>query len=113
MTLGGAGFSNPGIGVYVPIAPTDYALVAGAAGFVDTDISASIPLGARLVEAFTYPENTVELVGIRDVGYAIDTRVNMDAWRFYFCRSRQTAGHIEIARNATNTIHCLITGYWL
>ena len=102
---------NPAPLKYIPILPTDFAIVGGAAGFIDTDCTSVIPLGARIVVYKVYAganQNT----GSRAVGSAIDTKYNNvgSVWEEGISDCAGD-GHLELYRGAANNTY-KIMGYF-
>lgn len=104
---------NPRVPRFVPIAPTNFDVPAGAAGAVDTDCSAVVPSNALYVLTGCYSQNTTQSVGARAPGETVDTSKAFDAWRPWFNFSNQVNGHIEFYRNATDTSVNWVLGYFI
>jgi hypothetical protein len=102
---------NPGLSGFTPIARHDFAVNAGAAGWVDTDASAFLPIGAIGVFAVV-PEASV-IVGVRRHGSAIDTSWTLTAFtEAQAVAYGDAAGHVDLWRNATNNVHYNLIGYY-
>ena len=85
-----------------------FTVVGGAAGFIETDVSAVIPGNARLSWWNCYSA-AVQKVGVRNTGSAIDTKHDANASVHNATGiARVIAGKVDLYRSAAdNTYYCL------
>jgi len=99
---------NPDIPVWNEIAATVYTVVGGAAGFVDTDISASLTKGIAFF--VVYPAGA-QAVGVRSPGSLKATNFNAAIGVSIFAGvAKVVAGHVEFYRSAADNAYILL-GY--
>jgi len=97
---------------FVPITLVDFAVVAGGDGWVDTDISTAIPVNTKAILWRNYPENADCDMGVRAVGESVN-QMSQNAWILMARVSNHTARRVELFRNAAQTVHYGVMGYWI
>lgn len=100
----------PGVASFTSIAPVQFDVVAGAAGYVDTDISAAVPTGFK-VALIRYYSAGATASGVRPIGSAINTFTSYGAFATNHVMVNVAAGRAELYRNATDTASYIVMGY--
>ena len=98
------------LGKMISINRTEYTLPAGVDGYVDTDISAVIPLGSQYVVGFTFSTAVCEQ-GIREPGSLADPARSNDTGIYFFAGVSPNS-HVELKRNALVDVHFYFQGYY-
>jgi hypothetical protein len=85
--------------VFHPIATAAFNVVAGVAGYVDTDVSATTGTDKRKLWVVVSFVNGLQTAGVRAKGSAIDSQVPANQCTTLFTYVDNT-GHVELLRNA-------------
>lgn len=105
---------NPSPPKFVSITTVPFTIPAGAAGWIDTDVSASINLGSRALLFRIFINGGNNTIGIRPAGSAVN---NADLWaggsRSFGLISDHTNGHVELYRDAAADNIYYLEGYFL
>jgi hypothetical protein len=95
---------------YTPIAAVNYTVSAGAAGYVDTDVSATTGIDTERIWCVTIATTIPLFVAVRPNGSAIDSQAyadNSTALHTYV----SSAGHVDLLRAVGGDIFYRFVGY--
>jgi len=96
---------------FVPVTSADYNVVAGAAGYVDTDCSATVGTNKTKRVWLIHARNADGTpVGARANGSAVDCKVNQNNTSTLMSTA-SASGHIDLYRNAATAALYTIFGY--
>ena len=87
-----------------------FTVVGGAPGFIDTDMSAAIPAGARMVLLRCWASANQDC-GARAPGSAVSTVFNNPGLVFEVIIAECSGQHCELYRDAANNAY-YCQGYW-
>jgi len=107
----GAGIINPGDLKFTPVNTAAFTVVAGVAGWVDTDVSATTGVNTRRVWLIVAQTNA-QAIGAREHGRTETPSVTL--WSDDSCTLMamvDAAGHIDFYRNAVVTNTYVFLGY--
>lgn len=112
--MSGAGISSGYNIRIVPITGSRHTVVAGAAGFVDTDISGDVPAGAKVAIVVGIPTDAYP-VAVRNVGSAASpVPGTSSSWAgIPFLVLLTSTRHIECYRTTDCDRHYDVIGYML
>lgn len=104
--------SKPSSPIWHEVVQTTYQILAGAAAWIDTDISALVGTGVKLV-AFRVSSSAGIGCGARQNGSAVDTSftANVGEYSPHFCYT-DYAGIVELFRAAGGNNNYQVIGYW-
>lgn len=87
-----------------------FTIAGGALGWIDTDISAAVPAGAKMIACRCWASANQDC-GARPPGAAYSTVFNNPGLVFEFILANVVAQHVEFYRAAANNAY-YIQGYW-
>lgn len=98
--------------LWVNITTAEFGVAGGAVGWIDTDISATVPAGSWVV--FLVYCAAPQAAGVRPTGSGADSTVVMAAGIPLFIGIAQAdaTGHVELYRSAADNAY-RVMGYWL
>lgn len=93
---------------YIAITATLYNVAGGAAGYIDTDCSASVPNNAKAVFVRCVPSGD-QYHGARKYGDTADPKVQYSLATYWL--TAHAAGHIDLYRSAAANAYTIL-GYF-
>jgi len=103
---------NPVNVVYHELPPTPFTVPAGAAGWIDTDVSAHTDtIERRIWLVYVAGIAGATNKGVRKHGSAIDTHVNTALSSFVAMVSVDATGHVDLYREPTGDNVYIFQGY--
>lgn len=104
------GITNPSLLSAIQLATTSTStIVAGAAGYIDTDVSAITGTDTRNVWIVQAIVVAAQLIGARAHGDTADPKLT-NTFGIFLCRV-DASGHMDLYRNAGNDVAYKINGY--
>ncbi len=102
---------NPYFLQFTPVATASYQVNLGAAGWVDTDVSATTGTNSRRVWVLTcYPTAGGTYMGARATGGAVDNRSLVQSSITLLAKA-DAAGHMDLLRDVAQNLVYQFVGY--
>lgn len=102
---------NPEVKNFIPITAAHHLIAGGAAGYIDTDISADVPAGIAKTVLLIGAPTAAQNVGARGPGEVADPKTGTGAGVVTIIANVSATAHVELYREAANNDY-YIQGYW-
>jgi len=106
--MGGAGFSNPGLGRVTQITAATATVPAGVAGWIDTDVSAIVGTDPHKIWNVLCVLLAAGEIGARNPGSAADSKLTVTHTQLVSC---DVNGHMELYRTPGTDTYFDFMGY--